>query len=162
MKRQIFPSVIALLLATTVPSFADDTAEMPQIEHVSCIGGANEVKIVIKGIKESAGLVVADLYRNDKEGFLKRAGRVAQVRFAAKSPETKFCMRAPEPGLYAMAVYHDENANKTFDRRAFGLPAEPWGISNDPVIRFGPPDIEDTLFDVAKEHGAFVEIDINN
>ncbi|MEM9705237.1 MAG: DUF2141 domain-containing protein [Pseudomonadota bacterium] len=130
-------------------------------EHVSCIVGKNEIRIVIEEVNRSVGLVVADLYENNQDGFLKRAGRVAQVRFAARAPMTKFCMRAPKPDQYAIAVYHDENANKTFDKNAFGLPAEPFGISNNPRLRFAPPRIEATLFTVDAD-GANVAIRMRN
>ena len=132
-----------------------------EIDHVSCTGGPNEIGVVIENVAQSVGLMTADLYRNDEDGFLKRDGRVQQVRFAAKAPMTRFCMRAPEPGAYAIAVYHDKNANKTFDKKAFGLPDEPYGISNDPKIRFGPPPISDALFEVA-DGGAMVDIKLKN
>ncbi|MEO1014633.1 MAG: DUF2141 domain-containing protein [Pseudomonadota bacterium] len=125
-------------------------------EHVSCTGAPNEVRVTVQGVDESIGLMRADLYRNDADGFLKRAGRVAKVSFAAKAPFTQFCMRAPIEGDFAIAVYHDENANKTFDKKAFGLPDEPYGISNDPVIRFAPPKVEEALFSVPKDGAAVV------
>ena len=139
---------------------ASDSAVF-DFEHVSCSGAANEIRIVINGLKDSVGLVTVDLYLNDNDGFLKRAGRVAQRRAAAKSPHTHLCIAAPEPGDYAIAVYHDENANKTFDKGAFGLPAEPWGISNNPKIRFGPPHVEEALFPVDSTKGAKVAISLN-
>ena len=134
---------------------------MFDFEHVSCNGAENEIRIVINGLKESVGLVTVDLYVNDNDGFLKRAGRVAQRRAAAKTPRTYLCIAAPEPGDYAIAVYHDENANKTFDKGAFGLPAEPWGISNNPKVRFGPPHVEEALFPVDADDGAKVAISLN-
>lgn len=137
------------------------TAATNVFDHVSCSGANNEVRVSIEGVKESVGLMVADLYREDQDGFLKRDGRVQQVRFAARAPVTQFCMRAPVDGNYAMAVYHDENANKTLDRAAFGIPTEPFGISNNPVIRFGPPTLEESLF-VVPEDGAVVEIKLKN
>lgn len=130
-------------------------------EHVSCNGAENEIRIVINGLKDNVGLVTVDLYINDNDGFLKRAGRVAQRRAAAKAPHTVLCIAAPEPGDYAIAVYHDENANKTFDKGAFGLPAEPWGISNNPKVRFGPPHVEEALFPVDADAGAKVAISLN-
>jgi uncharacterized protein (DUF2141 family) len=35
-----------------------------------------------------------------------------------------------EPGEYAIAVYHDLNANGSLDKRMFGIPKEPYGFSN--------------------------------
>lgn len=148
----------------------DDTSkyganELFAFEHVSCTGAPGEVRVVVKGVKKSVGLIVADLYRNDPEGFLKRKGRVQQVRFAAKAPHSRFCMKAPlgESGEsdYAIALYHDKNANRTLDRGPLGIPNEPFGLSNDPKIRFSAPKIKETLFHVASE-GANVEIKLNN
>ncbi len=130
-------------------------------DHVSCIGGPNEVRVTVRGVDKSVGLMRADLYRNDPAGFLKRDGRVGKVSFAARAPFTQFCMRAPRDGEFAIAVYHDENANKTFDKKAFGLPDEPYGISNDPVIRFAPPKVDEALFSVSK-NGASVVITLKN
>ncbi|MEM9169800.1 MAG: DUF2141 domain-containing protein [Pseudomonadota bacterium] len=169
MKQALCFVAAASLLAAAGPAWADaaargetaGTAADFDFEHVSCTGAANEVRVVVSGVKQSAGLIVADLYRNDPEGFLKRAGRVQQVRFAAKSPATAFCMKAPEAESYAIALYHDENANKTLDKGAFGIPKEPFGISNNPKIRFGPPSMDESLFAVAPD-GANVEIKLKN
>ena len=140
---------------------AEANAALFNFDHVSCTGAPNEIRLVIEGFKGSIGLVTVDLYVNDNEGFLKRAGRVVQRRAAAKAPRTFLCVTAPEPGDYAIAVYHDANANKTFDKNAFGLPAEPWGISNNPKIRFAPPHVEEALFPVDETNGANVVIELN-
>lgn len=129
-------------------------------EHVSCHGKPYEIRVVIKNVKKSVGLIVAELYPNNEDGFLKRRGRIEQVRFAAKAPATKFCLVAPNAGDYAVAVYQDENANTDFDKGAFGLPAEPWGLSNNPKVRLAPPPIEKTLFPV-NEQGGHTEIKLN-
>jgi uncharacterized protein (DUF2141 family) len=129
-------------------------------DHVSCRGRPFEIRVVIKGVKKSVGLIVAELYPNKEDGFLRGRGRIEQVRFAAKAPATKFCLAAPDAGEYAIAVYQDENANTDFDKGALGLPAEPWGLSNNPKVRFGPPPIEKTLFPVDAS-GATAEIKLN-
>jgi len=84
-------------------------------------------------------------------------GRLKQVKVAAKSPVTSFCMTAPTEGEFAVSVYQDENANGDFDKGPLGLPAEPWGISQNPKIRFGPPSVKEAIFPVSAD-GAKVEI----
>ncbi|GJL93649.1 MAG: hypothetical protein DHS20C05_00540 [Hyphococcus sp.] len=135
-------------------------AEKFAFDHVSCIGAKNEIRVIVSGVKDSIGLITADLYPNDQEAFLKGPLRVSQVKFAARSPMTKFCIRAPESGSYAVALYHDENANGGFDKGAFGMPAEPWGISNNPKVRFAAPPVEKALFSVDGS-GAKLEIELN-
>ena len=67
-------------------------------EHVSCVGAPNELRIVVTNVKRGEGLVTADLYRNDEQGFLNKKGRVNRARFAARAPYTIFCLTAPAAG----------------------------------------------------------------
>ncbi len=145
------------------PSAAGKSAKIDNrfdFEHVSCRGGENEIRVIVTGVKRNEGLIIADMYPNDQEVFLRGRGRIKKVRYAARAPETKFCVPAPGPGVFAMAVYHDRNANGNFDKTGLGLPAEPWGLSNNPRGLFGPPKIERTLFEV-DAGGAALEIELN-
>jgi len=137
------------------------TAEDFIFEHVSCTGAPNEIRIIVSGVKKDAGIVTADLFPNDEDGFLHRRGRIDQVTFAAKAPMTKFCIQAPEAGLFAMSAYHDLNANEKFDKTGIGLPAEPWGISNNPKVMFAPPPVEKALFEVGEGKTPHINIDLN-
>ena len=147
-----------LLAGLAAPAWgAQDAA----FTHVSCKGGPNEIRVTITNVKKNAGLMTAELYRNDPDGFLNKKGRLFRVRYAAHSPVTQFCVAAPDAGQWAMGAYHDQNANQKFDKNAFGLPAEPYGVSGNPKIRFAPPPIGEALFEVA-ETGASVEIRLKN
>ncbi len=146
---------LAAGLASTAPAMAADNAA--SFTHVSCNGAPNEIRVTVKNVKKSAGLVTAELYRNDPDGFLNKKGREFRVRYAARAPATQFCVTAPAPGQWAIVVYHDENANQKFDKNAFGLPAEPYGVSQNPKIRLAPPPISEVLFDVA-DAGASVDV----
>lgn len=151
--------IAAAAVGISAAAAADSTPA--QIAHVSCTGAPNEIRIVVRNVKKSVGLMNADLYRNDESGFLHKEGRVNRVRFAAKAPVTMFCLDAPATDFYALAVYHDKNANHAFDKNPLGLPAEPYGLSNNPKMRLAPPKIEEALFQVAAD-GATVEIELNN
>lgn len=51
------------------------------------------------------------------------------------------------PGAeYAVAVFHDENANNDLDRGLFGIPTEGTGASNDARGFMGPPRYDDARF----------------
>lgn len=126
-------------------------------EHMSCKGEPREILVRVVNVKESVGLVTIELYRNDPDGFLNKRGRESRHRFAARAPATAVCVHAPEAGQWAMVAYHDENANQKFDKGTFGIPVEPFGVSQNPKIRLAPPPIEKALFEVA-ETGATVEI----
>lgn len=68
-------------------------------------------------------------------------------RQPAKSGAIRFSFKDLPPGRYAIAAYHDVNANGRLDKQTFGLPAEPYGFSND-VGRIAPPSYERALIDV--------------
>ena len=50
-------------------------------------------------------------------------------------------------GDYAIALFHDENANGRLDRVA-GIPTEGVGFSNNPQLLFGPPRFVQSRFAV--------------
>lgn len=133
-------------------SSRDRAPPSTNFEHISCKGGANEIRLTIRNVKKSAGVLTVELYKNDQETFLKKEGRVVRVKFAARAPMTQVCVYAPEATDYAIGVYHDQNANNKFDKRPpFGLPAEPYGVSNNPKMQFAPPTINEALFHVMPE-----------
>lgn len=101
--------------------------------------------------------MVAELYPDDKDGFLSGKTRLAIVRYAAVAPETFFCLKAPGSGKYAVSVYQDVNANTDFDRSFLGLPAEPWGLSNNPHVGLRGPKLKNALFTVDRS-GADIHI----
>jgi uncharacterized protein (DUF2141 family) len=53
-------------------------------------------------------------------------------------------------GDYAIALFHDENANRALDRVA-GIPKEGVGFSNNPRLMFGPPRFTDARFAVTNQ-----------
>ena len=150
-------STAALIMLASAANIASANADAFDFTHVSCNGAKNEIKVIINGVKDSVGLMSAELYPNDQEVFLKGEGRIKQVKFAARAPITQFCIIAPEAGAFAIAVYHDRNANGRFDKTGIGMPNEPWGISNNPKVRFSAPPVTKALFDVSQD-GAKLEI----
>lgn len=140
-----------------------DAALPPQyaVDHPSCRNADFEIRLQIENVAKSAGLMVAELYPDKEDGFLSGRTRLAIARFAARAPETVFCLAAPGPGVYALSVYQDENANTEFDRSIFGLPKEPWGISNNPQVGLKGPRFTDALF-VVGETGADISIRLRN
>ncbi len=149
-------AMIASLCLSAAPAFA---AERAPFTHVSCKGEPNEIRVTVKGVRKSVGLMTGELFRNDADGFLNKRGRLFRIRYAAHAPLTQFCLYAPEAGKWAVAVYHDENANQKLDKGAFGIPAEPYGVSGNPKMRFGPPSIDEALVDV-DDDGAEIEIEL--
>src|SRR5471030_3006329 len=121
--------------------------------------GAAKISIVIAGVASAKGLMTASLYPGDKSQFLIKDGAVKVWSVPARAPTTRMCIwRAP--GVYALAVYHDANANHRFDVGIFG-PTEAYGFSNNPRILFSKPSFESVKFQV-KEGETTVHVRLNH
>ena len=60
-------------------------------------------------------------------------------------------------GSYGVTVIHDENKNGQLDFNAMGMPVEGYGHSNNPEKKPGPPNFDETKFQVAAP-GPSIEI----
>jgi uncharacterized protein (DUF2141 family) len=113
-----------------------------------CQGAPNAAKIsiVIEGVASSKGLMTASLYPGDKSQFLVKNGAVKVWSVPAEAPTTRMCIWR-SAGVYAVAVYHDANANQKFDVGMFG-PTEAYGFSRNPRILFSKPSFDSVKFQV--------------
>ncbi len=65
-------------------------------------------------------------------GFPTHEGRFAHLDIPVpKKGEVEAVFTNLPPGTYAVAAYHDENANGEFDQGFLGFPLEGYGFSND-------------------------------
>lgn len=116
---------------------ADPTAPVP-----------NTVQVTVDNVRSSKGLITAVLYSDDPKTFLKSGAKLDRIRVEAQEGETVLCLEAPADGRYSVAIYHDENGNRKFDRDFLGIPTEGYGFSRNPGFRFGKPELEETLFTI--------------
>jgi len=113
------------------------------------VAGDTDARLVVdvEGLKSKRGSVALALF-SDADSFDRRedAARAEFVRLERK--KLRWVVKDLPPGSYALVAYHDKNGNGELDRRAFGIPAEPYGFSNDARGRFGPPAFEAARFEI--------------
>jgi uncharacterized protein (DUF2141 family) len=63
-------------------------------------------------------------------------------------------------GKYAISIFHDTNEDGELSTNFIGIPKEPYGFSNNPKAKFGPPSFEQSLFEFV-EDGQVIEIELN-
>ncbi len=107
-----------------------------------------ELKIVIKNIKNEEGMVRLALYNSDDQ-FMKKELKGVEVK--SKAGEAVAVFKDIAPGRYAISVMHDANDNKELDSNFMGIPKEGFGFSNDAMGMFGPPDFKKASFEVSGE-----------
>lgn len=125
--------------------------------RLACPKLATPIHIVVKNVHQESGTITADLHGDRPEDFLKKGKKILRKRVDAKNGETHLCLPAPTTGVFAVVLYHDLNANRRLDRNFIGLPAEPFGLSNDPALRLAAPRHAESAFPVGRD-GTTIEI----
>jgi uncharacterized protein (DUF2141 family) len=151
-RSALFASVLALFAALAGPSSADDSASGEGAALVSltrpCEGRPSSTRLIVQvgRLKSNQGEVAVTVYPSDPKRFLAPHGKLLRVRTKADAPVTQACFYLPRPDAYAVAIYHDANANRDFDRNAVGLPLEGFAFSNDAPSKIGVPTFEAARF----------------
>ena len=102
--------------------------------------------VSVSGMRSANGNVTITIYPDDAAHFLDGKYKVARQTVPVTLPVTTACFALPAPGVYAVALFHDENANGHLDTNALGIPTEGYGFSNNPTLYFGPPDLSRVRF----------------
>jgi uncharacterized protein (DUF2141 family) len=143
-------SASALLLCLSF-GFASGAPAQPPAAS-ACGGPPSAVRLYVnvEHIRSATGLIAVSLYNDNSRKFLAKRGALYVVRVPARAPTTRVCVNVPAIGVYAVAVYHDADANRRFDRTGIGLPAEAYGFSNNPGTLFGLPSFSSVRLRVAR------------
>lgn len=113
-----------------------------------CVGkkSPHRISVQVTGVSPAQGEVAVTLYPDDSRRFLAPKGKLARARVKASAPVIRACFWIPAAGVYAIAVYHDADGDRDFDRTAVGMPAEGFGFSNDAPTRIGLPSFDKVRF----------------
>lgn len=103
--------------------------------------GAVVLTVRIASAASSDGWIAVAAY-GSADSFAERSAPAAAARLEVAAGEAVWQTILPRPGRYALAAFHDLDADGELDRTAFGVPDEPYGFSNDARGRFGPPSFE--------------------
>ncbi|MCZ8170617.1 MAG: DUF2141 domain-containing protein, partial [Brevundimonas sp.] len=109
-------ALVALSLgsASAVPLAAQPGATPP----AGCTGPASAtwLNVVVEGVRNGNGLIAITLYADIPSKFLVRKGSLYVGRVDATAGTTRGCIFVPKPGVYAVAIYHDEDGDQSLDR----------------------------------------------
>ena len=109
------------------------------------IAQTGKIQLTITDLNPKSGDIIrVALY--SKQNFLKSELLNKTIRFNGNTAyisltEIKF-------GIYAIAVYQDENLDGKMNTNFYGKPIELSGFSNNAKENFGPSDFKDASFDV--------------
>ena len=140
--------VAAALALATAAAFSAPAMAAP----AGCLGTPSEtwLNVSVEGLRNGNGLVTIAVYPDDSRQFLVKGGTLKNNRFEASAPVTRACVFVPKPGVYAIAVYHDEDSSRKLNRSGLGLPNEGYGFSNNPATVAGLPAFRSVRLNVPK------------
>jgi uncharacterized protein (DUF2141 family) len=128
---------MALLLAAPLPGAEPSAGAAPPPSAALTVN--------VKGLRNDRGRLAVALFASAK-AFPRQesALRGQMVRIVRGRAAVTF--RDLPPGIYAVAVLHDENENEQMDFNFLGMPLEGYGFSNDAAALFGPPSFASAAF----------------
>ncbi len=117
-----------------------------------CTGPPSDVRlfVTVNNVRSAKGLIAVTLYADDRHKFLAHHGSLYVGRVPAVAPTTRMCIHVPAPGIYGLAVYHDEDGNRKFKRSILGLPAEGYAFSNNASTFLGLPSFSSVRLSVQR------------
>ncbi len=155
LKTGIF-SLAAMTLIAGSTWAQDNSSELPLYPRDAadvCDDNATQIRVTVTGAS-AQGIAKVELYKPE-DNWLKDETR--KVRVAAQDGPFRVCMTV-EPGTYAIAGYHDQNANRKLDKKFPFKPKEPFGVVNqDRLTKKKRPKFKQVSFVVA-EGGADVNL----
>ena len=129
-------AIWAIPLAAAVALSAMPAAARSEPAPAHCVGdlsGKGWLNVEVTGVRNSNGLMAITIYDgNRQDRFLRSKGSLDVVRVPAQEGTTRACVKLPANGIYALAVYHDEDASRKLNRSGLGMPTEGFGFSNNP------------------------------
>lgn len=108
---------------------------------VAAQAATSTLEVRFEGVRNSRGLIQACLMQEQAK-FPDCAADRHAVRLVVSAGATSLIFEGLVPGEYALALFHDENANSRLDT-FLGIPKEGFGFSRNPKVRFGAPRFDE-------------------
>ena len=141
-------SLIYLPLA--VLAVAGASPAVAYTDHELCKGEPTRINVVVEGLHSTRGDIVVEIYPDDAKRFLVPKTQVNSIHLKLESNPQSVCLPVPKPGAYGVAIFHDENSDRKFNRNILGIPTEGFGLSNNPPIRLSQPSFESVRFEAGE------------
>lgn len=103
---------------------------------------AADLEVSIEGLRSDEGNVRVSVHRRGAAADFPNGDGVAGAFRKADSDGARFVFPDLAPGDYAVAAFHDEDADAELNTNALGLPTEGYGFSNDARGMMGPPGFD--------------------
>lgn len=124
------------------------------------LGQTGKVVLEIDNVQTNKGGELSAAIFNGNN-FLKNGKELAKAVKDVSTSRMIMVFDDLPAGDYAFVAYQDIDRNKVMKTNFIGYPKEPWGISNNPRILFGPPSFAESKVRVSANQTTTVSIRLN-
>ncbi len=117
----------------------------------------SSVTVRISNLKAVQGKIQLGLY-NKADVFPKVGKEYRKILVPVESLNVTYTIDDLPVGDYALAIYHDLNADGTCNLNFLGIPKEPYGFSNNVRPVFKAPSFRDTKFTTSASTARQIDI----
>lgn len=103
------------------------------------------LSVTVIGLLSESGNVLIALY-DEPKNFPYPDGMITKAEALIVAGVARYDFFVLEKKSYAIAVYHYENDNDSFDHGLLRIPLEDYAFSNDARVFLGPPSFDDAAF----------------
>jgi len=155
--KKLFQTSTSIFMLVNYACGSNDTQVL---KHESFDLASNEIassrlEIEVSKLRSSKGQICYALFNNPK-GFPSTQESVIKSGCepikSDKKPDSSLLVienLVPSANGYALSLFHDENSNGNLDKKkiiGIEIPAEGFGMSNNPPTRMAPPTWEECVF----------------
>ncbi len=115
----------------------------------------------VQEVKAPSGVMRIALY-DSEANFLDFKEVFASKVVPATIGTTTVVIGSLPAGVYAIALYQDQNDNGAMDKNWLGIPTEPLGFSNAQLRTFGPPSFKACAFTLTAGENKVLSIPLEN
>jgi uncharacterized protein (DUF2141 family) len=120
-----------------------------------------KLHLQVQEVKAPLGVMRIALY-DSEANFLDFKKVFASKVVPATIGTTTVVIDSLPAGVYAIALYQDQNDNGAMDKNWLGIPTEPLGFSNAQLRTFGPPSFKACAFTLTAGENKVLSIPLEN
>ncbi len=117
---------------------------------------ASDIDVNIVNIKNLIGKLYVGLYTSEDTFAI--VGKAYQSEVMNTAASIKYTFKNIPDGIYAIALFHDENQNAKLDENMLGIPKEGFGFSNNPKATFSEPTFDEAKFVLKNLKNLYIEV----
>lgn len=150
--RRWAPAVSVLLALVSAPLAAQDaTAKEGAAKPGAGDAATLQLSVQVHGLRNDRGRVAVAVF-NDPDAFPDQEQALVGKLAPINKRSSRVVFNGLRPGVYAIAVLHDENKNDKMDFSFLGMPQEGFGFSRDAAVVLGPPSFKAAAMKLRAKH----------